>query len=217
MTPHYWHLFAQLAGLGGLLLLPPPLNRDLARIQGWCNHWCMILNPTKIKALAVSRSIGLSTLPRLTWSCLGFSFALVPTLTFLAWSLTASSPSKTMCVVSSPMFLKEFVIWGWWSVFLWTPLCCFVATMHLFSQSLSIVLRWGLLLNVIFRFSSARCIRWLGFAFIRLSYRCVIDVVLLHCVCCTRLIRTRIIVCPVSFHLLLSEFDIPELWLQLIH
>ena len=21
------------------------LNRDLARIQEWCNHWCMILNP----------------------------------------------------------------------------------------------------------------------------------------------------------------------------
>ena len=39
---------------------------------------------------------------------------------------------------------------------------------------------------------------------------CFIDVMLLHCVCCTRLIRTRIIVCSVSFHLLLSEFDIPE-------
>ena len=26
------------------------LNRDLARIQDWCNHWCMILNPDKTKA-----------------------------------------------------------------------------------------------------------------------------------------------------------------------
>ena len=26
---------------------------------------------------------------------------------------------------------------------LWTPMCCVVATMHLFAQSLSIVLRWG--------------------------------------------------------------------------
>ena len=42
---------------------------------------------------------------------------------------------------------------------LWTPLGCFVATMHLLSQSLSIVT----------------------------------DVMLLHCVCCTKLIRTRII------------------------
>ena len=23
------------------------LNRDLARMQEWCNHWCMILNPNK--------------------------------------------------------------------------------------------------------------------------------------------------------------------------
>ena len=23
-------------------------NRDLARIQEWCNHWCMILNPNKL-------------------------------------------------------------------------------------------------------------------------------------------------------------------------
>ena len=95
---------------------------------------------------------------------------------------------------------------------LWIPLCCFVATkvatIHLFSQSLSIVLRCGsLLLNVIFSFSSARCIRWPGFALIRFSCRCVIDVMLLHCVCYTRLIRTRIIVCSVSSHLLLSEYD----------
>ena len=30
------------------------LNKDLARIQEWCNHWCMILNPNKTKALVVS-------------------------------------------------------------------------------------------------------------------------------------------------------------------
>ena len=38
-----------------------------------------------------------------------------------------------------------------------------------------------------------------------------------HCVYCTRLILTRIIVCSKSFYLFLSEFDIPELWLQLTH
>ena len=32
------------------------LNRDLARIQEWCNHCCMILNPHKTKALVISRS-----------------------------------------------------------------------------------------------------------------------------------------------------------------
>ena len=98
---------------------------------------------------------------------------------------------------------------------LWSPLSCFVSTTNLFSQSLSIVLRCGgLLLNVFFSFSSTMCIQWPGFALIRLSCRCVNDVMLLHCVCCTRLIQTRISVCSVSFHLLLSEFDIPELWLH---
>ena len=95
---------------------------------------------------------------------------------------------------------------------------CVTSLLHLFSKSLSIVLRCGcLLLNVIFSFSSARCIRWLGFTLIRVSYRCVIDVMLQDCVFCTRLIRTRIIVCSVSFHLLWPEFDIPELRPLLIH
>ena len=56
------------------------LNRNLARIQEWCNHLCMILNPNKIKALVVGRS-GTGNPPIVTWSCLCF---LVPTLTFLA-------------------------------------------------------------------------------------------------------------------------------------
>ena len=32
------------------------LNRDMAGIQEWDNHWWMILNPNKTKALVVSRS-----------------------------------------------------------------------------------------------------------------------------------------------------------------
>ena len=32
------------------------LNCDLARIQEWCSHWGMIMNPNKTKALVVSRS-----------------------------------------------------------------------------------------------------------------------------------------------------------------
>ena len=47
-------------------------------------------------------------------------------------------------------------------------------------------------------------------------YDCSINVMLLHYVFCTRLIQTSIVVCSVSFHLLLSEFDIHKLQLQLI-
>ena len=32
------------------------LNRDLARVQEWCTHWCMLLNPNKTQAFVVSRS-----------------------------------------------------------------------------------------------------------------------------------------------------------------
>ena len=32
------------------------LNRNLVRIQQWCNHCCMILNPNKTTVLVVSRS-----------------------------------------------------------------------------------------------------------------------------------------------------------------
>ena len=36
--------------------LAAALNMELARIQQWSNHWCMIPNPNKTKALVVSRS-----------------------------------------------------------------------------------------------------------------------------------------------------------------
>ena len=125
------------------------------------------------------------------WSCLCFPFTPVPTSTSLAWSLTESTPSNTMCVVLFLVSLKELIFWGWWSVSL-QHLCYFVAIMYLFSQSLSIVLRCCCQLpNVTISFSSGRFIRWPGFNLIRASCRCVIDVMLLHCVNCTRLIRIR--------------------------
>ena len=36
--------------------LAASFNRDLARIQEWCNNWCMILNSNKTKAIVVSSS-----------------------------------------------------------------------------------------------------------------------------------------------------------------
>ena len=84
-----------------------------------------------------------------------------------------------------------------------THLCYYVAILHLFFQSCSIVLRCGgQLLNVTFSSLRARCIRWPGFAMIKVSCRCAIDVVLLGLVCCTRSMRTLITVCSASFQLL---------------
>ena len=123
-----------------------------------------------------------------------------------------------MCVVLFLVSLQELGFWGCWSVSLWTPLCYFVDMMHLFSQCLNILQRCeGRLLNVTFTFLNARCIRWPCFALIRVSCHCLIDVMLPDCVCCRRSIRTQINVCSMSFHLLLPEFDKPELRQQLIH
>ena len=84
------------------------LNKDLARILEWYNHWCLILNPNKTKSFVVIVYPGLSTIPMVTWTCLGFPFALVPTLAFLAWSLTSSSHLKTMCVVCLSCLSKNW-------------------------------------------------------------------------------------------------------------
>ena len=157
------------------------LSMDLTRIQEWCNHWYMILNPNKTKVLVVSRSWTVNP-PHGDLVLSGVSIRASSNLDilYLAWSLTANSSLKTMCVVLFSMSIRELVFWGWWSVYLCTPLCYYVAILHLFSQSLIIALRCGgLLLNIIFSFSSTRCIQWPGFALIMVSCRCVIDVVLL--------------------------------------
>ena len=97
-------------------------------------------------------------------------------------------------------------------------LCYLVAILYLFSQSLSSVRRCeGQLLNVTFSFLSARCIRWPGFALIRLPCCCIIDAVLLALLCCTRFMRTLLTDCSASFQLFLREFDILGLRMQLIH
>ena len=187
------------------LAVAASLNRDLVKIQEWCNHWWIILNPNKTKALVVSKSWTVNH-PIVRWSCLVFPFALVPTTIFLAWSLTAGSPSKTMFSVL-PLVSQRIGI-------LRLVKRVFVDTSVLLRFNYEFVLQildysspvWGLLLKVFFSFSSSRCIQWLGFALISFSCRCVIDVMLLHRVRCTRLMRTPIIVCSVSFHLLLFQW-----------
>ena len=69
-----------------------------------------------------------------------------------------------------------------------TPLCYFVASLHFFSQSLSIVLRCGgQLLDITFSFLRAMRFRWPGFVAIRVSCHCVIDLAWLGVECCSRL------------------------------
>ena len=176
------------------------LNRDLARIQQWCNHCYIILNPNKIKALVVSRSRTVNS-PMVTLSCLGFPFA-IPRHSWLEVDNKLTFEDH-VCAIVSRVSQRICIFRLVKGVFVDTS----VSFRYYYSFFLPIIhVLWcgGLLLNVIFGFSSAWCIRWPGFALIRLSCRCVIDVRLLHFVCCTRLIRTRIILCTVSLYLLLS-------------
>ena len=117
------------------------------------------------------------------------------------------------------MSLRELVFWGWWNIiiFVYTSVllrCYFQFVLPIIEYCSPV---WGQLLKVTFNFLGARCMRWKGFFPIIVSCRCVIEVVWLGLVCCTRLIRIQITVCSTSFHLLLLEFDIPELRPQLIH
>ena len=93
MTPHYWQLFA--SQQTDLLLLP---SRDLARIQEWCNHWSMLLNPNKTKVLVLSKSKTVSP-PDGDLVLSGVSIRASPYLDIHGLKFDSSSPSKTMCVV----------------------------------------------------------------------------------------------------------------------
>ena len=96
MTPHYWQLLA--SQQTDLLLLPLLTGTWLGfRSGAITSAWFWIL--TK-QCLALLLYPGLWSLHRVTcWSRRFFLFALVSTSTSLAWSFTASSPSKNMCDV----------------------------------------------------------------------------------------------------------------------
>ena len=146
----------------------------------------------------------------------GVSIRASPNIDILAGNLIASSPSKTMWVgdieILFPASLRELVFWGWSNAYLWRQMCYFVSILHLFSQSLTIVLRCvSQLPNATFQvYSVARLCPDQS------SCRCFIGVGWLGLVCCTGLIRTFIAVCSASIHMFILEFEILELRQQLI-
>ena len=150
--------------------------------------WYGILTKPRLPSLVEPGLCGLSMV---TWSCLGFLSELVPTSTSLAWSLKQAHIRRPCGGIVSRVsqrigifrLLKGIVNTS-------ALLRCYFAFVLPILEYCSPV--WGQLLNVIFSFLSARCIRWPGFVPIRVSCRCVIDVVYLGLICCTRLIRTLI-------------------------
>ena len=114
----------------------------------------MILNPNKTKALVVSRSRFVN--PPCGDSLLyGVSIYVGPNLDILGMKF------DSRLTIEDHISQRNGILRLVKCVFVDVSLCFFIATVHLFSQSLSCVLRcWGLLQNVIFSFSSARCIQW---------------------------------------------------------
>ena len=74
------------------------LNSDLARIQEWCNHWWMILNLNKTKALVVGWSRTVNH-PHGNLLLSGVFIRANPNLYILGVKFDTTSPSKTMCMV----------------------------------------------------------------------------------------------------------------------
>ena len=152
----------------------------------------------------------------MTWSCLGFLSELVPTSTYPCLKVDSKLTfedhvSGIVSCVSQRIGMLRLVK----RIFV----CTSMLLLCHFSFNLAILEYCSPLLgqpfNITLSFLSARCIR-AGFDPIRVSCR-VIDLVWLGLVCCARLIRSLITVCPASFHLLLLEFDILVLWQQLNH
>ena len=91
---------------------------------GWCKLWHLFC--TETKALVVSRSRTVRP-PHGDLILSGVSFRASPTLDILGVKFDSKLTLKSMCVVLFPVSLRELVFWGWWNVYLWTPLCFFVA------------------------------------------------------------------------------------------
>ena len=160
--------------------------------------WYWILTKLRLWLLVQP---GLWTLPILTWwSCLRFLSELVPTSKSLAWKFDSnlafedhvrgivSRVSQRIGILRllKRIFVHTSVLLGCYFVFV-------LPTLQFFFNSSP------QLLNVTFSFLSARYIRWPDFVLIRVSCRCVIDVMLLGWVCCARLIWTLITHCLFSY------------------
>ena len=162
-------------------------KRDFFRIQERYNQCCLVQNPNKSEALVISRSRTV-TPPQGDLILSGASIRASPNLDILDVKFYSKLTFEDhvhgiVSTVSQRIGILKLVL----RIYLDTSvsLRCYFA----------FVLRCeGLQLNVTFSSLSARFIRRPGFVSIRVSCRCVIDVVWLGLVYCARLIRSLITV-----------------------
>ena len=213
MAPHYWHL---LASEQTDLLFLPPFNRDFARLQEWCNRWCLMLNPNKTKALVISTARTVSP-PHVDLVLSGVYIRSSPNLDILGVKFDSKLTFKDhvrgiVSRVSRRIGILRLV----------KHICghlCFTSLLFCICCPNPWVCSpvWGSAAECHLQLLERQVFRWPGCVPSRVSCS-VIDVVWLGLGCCTRLIRTLITICSASFHHLLQlEFDKPELRAQLIY
>ena len=201
------------------LLLLPPLAMTwlgLGVVQSLVHYTESSQN---YKALVVCRSRTVNN-PHGNLLFSGVSIQAKPNLTIPTSSLTESSSLKTMWVVYIVFRASQRIgILRLVTRYLWTPLCYFVAILHCCPNPWVLVFGVGVScwMSPSASWAPARCIRWPGFVLIRVSCRCVIDVMLLSWISCTRSIQTLITVFFASLHLLPLKIDILELRPQRNH
>ena len=153
-----------------------------------------------------------------TWSCLGFPFVLVPTSTYLAWSLTIISHSKTIRVVLLLLLscLSENCTFevGEPCLYGHRALCCYYSFALPIVENCSLVrgsaAEYRLQLLQLHMYSVARLCP--DQSFLSLCHRRhVARLSMLYKV------NSNSNDCSVTIHLVLTEFDILELPPQVIH
>ena len=136
------------------------LNRDLARIQEWCNHWCMILNPNNTWSLVVSRSRTVSP-PRGDLVLSGVSIRARPNIDILGVKFDRKFTFEDhVRGIVSRVPQRIYIFWLVKRIFVDTLMllrCYFAFVLPILEYCSAVC---GQLLNVTFSFLNARCILW---------------------------------------------------------
>ena len=168
MTPQYWKLYEIRQTVLQSL-------KDWARIRERCNHWSMILNHYKTRALVVSRSRTVNHFHGdLVLS--GVSIWASPNLDIRGVKFDSKLTFEDLVrgivyCVSQRISILRFVK----HIFVDTSVL-----LHCHYEFVFSIRCGGLLLNVIFSSSSAMCLLWPGFLVVVVSTSCCCTMYVVH-------------------------------------
>ena len=173
MTPCCWQLFV--SQQTDLLLLLPLRGTWLGfRSGAITGAWYRILKKTKALVISSSRTV---SPPHGYLVLSGVSIGASPNLDILSLNFDSKLTFEDHVRGIVSRVSKRISIFGFVKRIFVQTSALLLAILHLFSNYLRIALRCvSQLLSITFSFLSARCIQWPGFVPIRISCRCVIDI-----------------------------------------